>query len=78
MTVTTKIMKMDHLIDKNEIVISRHEGQLMGKLVLMEKEENGLVRISKVIKYNDKAVLDQGSITLTRDELAEIVKHALK
>jgi len=78
MTVTTKIMKMDHLIDKNEIVISRHEGQLMGKLVLMEKEEDGRILISKVIKYNDKSILDQGAISLTRDELAEIVKQALK
>ena len=69
---------MDHLINKNEIVISRHESELMGKVILMETEEDGRIRLSKVIKYNDQAILDQGAISITREELAEIVKQALK
>ena len=77
MTLTKKVMKMDHLIGQKEIVISQYESQLMGKLVLMEFEERR-IRISKVVKYNDQSVLEQGAITLTRDELAEIVKQALK
>ena len=78
MTITTKSINMDHLINKKEIVISRSESPLMGKLILMENEDDGRIRISKVIKYNDKSVLQQNAVTLTRDELAEIVKAALK
>ena len=80
MTITTKkeVIKMDHLINKKEILVSRSESQFMGKLILMEKEEDGRIRISSVVKYDDKSVLQQNAVTLTRDELAEIVKAALK
>ena len=77
MTVKDRIMKMDHLIGQKETVISQYESELMGKLVLMETEGDGRIRLSKVIKYNDQAVLEQGAITLTRNELAEVVKQAL-